>query len=59
MARMGKMRNAYRILTWKPLGKQPLGNLRRKWDDDDDMELREVWCEEGRWMEVGPDCVKR
>jgi hypothetical protein len=31
VARMGKKRNAYRILVGKPEGKRPLGRPRRRW----------------------------
>jgi hypothetical protein len=39
---MGAKRNAYRILVGKPQGKRPLGRLRRRWDDNIKMELREI-----------------
>jgi len=31
VARMGEMRNAYKILVGKPEGKRPLGRPKRKW----------------------------
>jgi hypothetical protein len=31
VARMGKKRNAYRLLVGKPEGKRPLGRPRRRW----------------------------
>jgi hypothetical protein len=34
VTRMGKKRNAYRILVGKPEGKRPLGRLRRRWVDN-------------------------
>jgi hypothetical protein len=33
VARMGEMRNAYKILVVKPTGKRPLGRIRRRCDD--------------------------
>jgi hypothetical protein len=33
VARMGKNRNAYRILVGKPEGKRPLGRSKRRWVD--------------------------
>jgi hypothetical protein len=39
---MGATRNAYRILVGKPGGKIPLGRPRRRWADNNKMDLREV-----------------
>jgi hypothetical protein len=41
-ARMGKKRNAYRLLVGKPEGKRPLGRPRRRWLDNMRMVLVEV-----------------
>jgi hypothetical protein len=40
VARMGAMRNAYRILVGKPEGKRPLGRPRRRWVDNIKMDPR-------------------
>jgi hypothetical protein len=42
VARMGKKRNACRILVGKPEGKRPLGSPRRRWVDNIGMDLGEV-----------------
>jgi hypothetical protein len=42
VARMGKTRNAYRILVGKPEGKRLLGRPRRTWIDDIKIDLREI-----------------
>jgi hypothetical protein len=34
VARMGKKRNAYRLLVGKPEGQRPLGRPRRRWVDN-------------------------
>jgi hypothetical protein len=39
---MGEKRNAYRILVGKPEGKRALGRLRRRWEDNIRMDLREI-----------------
>jgi hypothetical protein len=39
---MGEKRNAYGILVGKPVGKSPLGRLRRRWVDNIKMDLREM-----------------
>jgi hypothetical protein len=41
LARMGEMRNAYRLLVGRPEGKRPLGRPRRRWVDRDT--LGAVW----------------
>jgi hypothetical protein len=42
VARMGKKRNAYRLLVGKPEGRRPLGTPRRRWVDNIRMDLVEV-----------------
>jgi hypothetical protein len=46
------MRNAYRILIERPEGKRPLRRLRRRWDDNIRIELREIGWEGVDWMHV-------
>jgi hypothetical protein len=40
--RMGKKSNAYRLLVGKPEGKRPLGRARRRWVDNNKMDLGEI-----------------
>jgi hypothetical protein len=42
VARMGKKRNAYRLLIGMPEGESPLGRLRRRWVDNIKMGLGEI-----------------
>jgi hypothetical protein len=42
VARMGQRRGAYRDLVGKPEGRRPLGEPRRRWEDNIKMDLREV-----------------
>jgi hypothetical protein len=42
VACMREKRNAYRILVGKPEGKRPLGRLRHRWEDNIEMDLREI-----------------
>jgi hypothetical protein len=54
--RMGEMRNAYKILVGKPEGKTPLRRLRRKWEDNIRIDVRELWREVWTrfiWHKVG------
>jgi hypothetical protein len=54
VARIGKKRNAYRILVGTPEGKRPLGRPGRRWVDDIKMDVGEIgwygmdWI--GQWM---------
>jgi hypothetical protein len=52
---MEEMRNAYKILVEKPVGKRPLGNPRRKWEDNIRMDLREISWDGVDWMRLAQD----
>jgi hypothetical protein len=45
VARMGEMRNVYKILVGKPEGKRPLRRSRRRWEDNIGMYLRKIGWE--------------
>ena len=47
--------NAYRVLVGKPEGKRPLGRPRRRWEDNIKMDLREVVCNPGEWIDLIED----
>ena len=55
VARMEVSRNAYRVLVGKPEGKRPLGRPRRRWEDNIKMDLREVGCDPGEWIDLAED----
>ena len=55
VARMGERRAVYRILVGKPEGKRPLGRPRRRWEGNIKMDLQEVGCGGGDWMELAQD----
>ena len=42
MARMGEGRDMHRVLVGKPEGKRTLGRPRRRWEDNNKMDLQEV-----------------
>ena len=54
MARMGEGRGVHRVLVGKPEGKRPSGRPRRRWEDNDKMDLHEVGGD-GDWMELAQD----
>jgi hypothetical protein len=47
--------NAYRVLVGKLEGKKPLGRRRRKWDDNIEMDLREIRWGGMDWIDVAQD----
>ena len=55
VAHMEKSRSAYRVLVGKPEGKGSLGRLRRRWEDNIKMDLREVGCDPGDWIALAED----
>ena len=55
VAHMGQSKNAYRVLVGKPEGKRPLGRPRRRWEDNIKMDLREVGCDPGEWINLAED----
>ena len=52
---MGQSRNAYRVSVGKPEGKRPLGRPRSRREDNIKMNLREVGCDPGEWMDLAED----
>jgi hypothetical protein len=55
VARMGEKRKAYRILVGKPEGKRPLGRPRRRWVDNNKMDLREIGWDGVDWIDMAQD----
>ena len=55
LARMEQSRNASRVLVAKPEGKRPLGRPRCRWEDNIKMDLREVGCDPGEWIDLAED----
>ena len=49
---MDQSKNAYRVLVGKPEGERPLGRPRRRWEDNIKMDLREVGCDPGEWIDL-------
>jgi hypothetical protein len=55
VARMGKKRNAYRLLVGKQKGKRALGRRRRRWVDNIGMDLGEVGWADVDWIDLAQD----
>jgi hypothetical protein len=49
---IGEMRNAYRVLVRKPEAKKPLGRSRRRWEDNINMNLRELGWDGIHWIRL-------
>jgi hypothetical protein len=55
VARMGARKDAYRALVWKPERRRPLETLRRTWDDNIKMGIREVGWGTRDWIDLAQD----
>ena len=42
----------HRVLVGKHEGKRPLGRPRHRWEDNIKMDLREVGCDPGEWIDL-------
>jgi hypothetical protein len=49
---MVERRGAYRVLAVKPEGRRPLDRLRRRWENNIKMDLREVGLGEMDWIDL-------
>jgi hypothetical protein len=50
---MGEERKVYKVLVGKPEGKRPPGRPRRRWEDGNRMDLREIGL--GVWIRLSQD----
>jgi hypothetical protein len=55
IARMGKKRNAYRILVGKPEGKRPQGSPTHKWENNIKIGFRKVGWGGMDWIDLAQD----
>jgi hypothetical protein len=55
VAWMGMKRNACRALVGKPDGKRPLGGHRHRWEDNIEMDLREIGWSGMDWIDLAQD----
>jgi hypothetical protein len=52
---MGEVRGAYNILVGKPEGRRPLERPRRRWEDNTEMDLREIGFGDVDWIYLVQD----
>jgi hypothetical protein len=45
-------------LVERPEGKRPLGRLRRKWEDNIKLDLREIGIDGANWIQLAQDRVQ-
>ena len=55
VARTGEGRGVYKVSVGKPEGKRPLGRPKRRWEDNNKVDLQEVRCEGMDWIELAQD----
>jgi hypothetical protein len=58
VARMGEGKGVYRVLVGRPEGKRPLGRPRRMWEDNINLDLREIGIDGANWIERAQDRVQ-
>jgi hypothetical protein len=58
-ARMEEKRNLYEVLAREPEGKRPLGRPRRSWENNNNMDLRELCWGSMDWIELAQDRNQR
>jgi hypothetical protein len=55
---MEEGRGVYRVLVERPEGKRPLWKLRRRWEDNIKMDLREIGIDGANWIQLAQDRVQ-
>jgi hypothetical protein len=55
---MGEGRSVYRISVGRPEGKGPLVRLRRRWEDNNKMDFREIGINGANWIRLAQDRVQ-
>jgi hypothetical protein len=56
---MEEERGMYRVLVGKPEGKRPLERPRRRWEDNNKLDLQEVECGGMDWIDLARDRDRR
>jgi hypothetical protein len=52
---MEEGRSAFKMLTGKPTGKRYFGRLRRRWEDNIRMDLKEICINTRNWVDSAQD----
>jgi hypothetical protein len=57
VARIGEGRGIYKVLVGRPEGKRPLGIPRRRWEDNINLDIREIGIDGVNWIQLAQDMV--
>jgi hypothetical protein len=52
---MGEMRNAFKMLVGRPVGKRPCGGPRLRWDDNISIDVRKIGWGGVDWLHLVQD----
>jgi hypothetical protein len=58
VACMGEGRGVYRVLVGRPEGKRPLGRPRHRWEENIELDLREIGINGVNWIQLAQDRVQ-
>jgi hypothetical protein len=58
VARMGEVRDVYRVLVGRSEGKRPLGRPRHRWEDNIKMDFGEIGIDGANWIRLAQDRVQ-
>jgi hypothetical protein len=58
VTRIGEWRGVYRVLIGRPEGKRPLGRPRRRYEDNIEMDPREIGIDGAKWIRLVQDRVQ-
>jgi hypothetical protein len=59
VALMGEGRGVYRVLVGRSEGKRPQGRPRCRWEDNIEMDLRDIGIDGANWIRLAQDRVQR
>jgi hypothetical protein len=55
---MGEGRGVYRVFVGRPERKRPVGRPRRRWEDNNKMNVREIEIDGANWIRLAQDRVQ-
>jgi hypothetical protein len=58
VAHMGEGRGVYGVLVGRPEGKGPVGRPRHRWEDNIEMDHKEIGIDGANWIQLAQDKVR-